>query len=267
MNKRGIAPEFTTSLLITLIVLVLVFFIGNRVLQARDCPAGYDVVNDFSDLQISSFCGTQENLIENNQRCCRRKSNDVELCLWDKDEKDYVKCSRLTKFNFQNVCEDNTHCGSSTSDCSGAYCKEGICLVENGLGKCAKEFILEGRKFGIDENQLCEGGLKVDVAGGKCDGTRHCIFDPLTKSGTCRGGYSGLTVDEAKDICIKLCDKAVEQFSPGEYFKSTFCRRDPLPVLVGGKNTAVSKTCTELLSREECSVTCSTISGASPPEE
>lgn len=267
MNKRGIAPEFTTSLLILLLVFAIFFFIGNRILSARDCPAGYRVVNDVSDVQINAICGSQEKLIENNQRCCRMKSDDSEFCVWDKDEKEYVKCADISKFNFQNVCEDNTRCGISNSGCSGAFCEEGACFVENGIGKCVKEFKIDDRDFRVDENKFCIDGLKVDVLGSKCEKARHCIFDSLTNAGMCRGGFVGLELDEAKEMCKNLCREALRDFNPGKYFKSDFCKKDPFSVLPGGKNSAVEKTCSELLSRGECGVTCSTLNGAAPPAE
>ncbi len=263
MNKKGVFTlEFTISLVLTVLVLIILGGFLLKAYSSQQCPVGYNIINDFSDPTIYELCGSAEKLQENKQRCCQRKSDLNEVCLWDMEDKEYLRCDKISLFNFNNVCLDNTKCGVSSRECSGAYCEKGVCLVENGIGRCVEKFNIGEKRINIESNALCIEGVRDNILGSKCEGEKglHCIFDIKNSRALCRGGgFLAISEQDAFNECGGLCEEAKERFTPSEMFKSEFCRRGAIPVSSGGKDKPIMKKCSEIYPDCKC--------GVSSPEE
>ncbi|MAG45836.1 MAG: hypothetical protein CMH63_03645 [Nanoarchaeota archaeon] len=257
MDKKGeggsgITFEHVIGLLIGIVVLGVMGGCVFKIYAAQECPVGYSLVQRFENPSIVKICGTLKDMEDEDYRCCQRKSNVKEICKYYKDKKD-LKCEELVLFNLLKVCVDNTVCGASTFECSGAYCEEGICVVEDGLGKCMNKFTINSQDIKLQEGLNC-GELTVEgVMGMDCGGSRHCILDIGEGENYCRGGFFNVDVNEAKTECENFCEKARELLRQNQR-NSRFCTAS-FDVLIGGKEVPVKRTCSQM--GVGCAVDCS----------
>ena len=239
-----ISRDFTLSLVLVVVVVLIFGGCAKNYYSARECPAGYNLISSYPILSIENFCGSFELQKQNNYRCCQRKSDANEICKYDLQTKD-LQCTDLVEFNLLNVCLDNTPCGASTAQCSGAYCSSGICAVENGQAKCTTDLLLDGKSASVNKDKSC-GELDETTIGNICDGNRHCIYNLGDKQGKCLGGFIGISVEDAKTKCESLCKKAIEDYTINERFKSDFCKTDEFPVVSTKKEAPLLKNCVEV---------------------
>ncbi|MBI2507935.1 hypothetical protein HYV89_03200 [Candidatus Woesearchaeota archaeon] len=240
MHKRGIEEitDNTIGILMTVLFVIVAGLILWNVLSVQACPAGYGLIEDYdSNPSMVDICGEKDSSGETT--CCARKNNALEICKYNKSSDKKLDCRFLTEFNLGKVCNDNTACGVSTSECSGAYCEKGICLVKEGIGRCAEKFDIEGKEIAV-KNNSCESEFDGVSIGSACSDGRHCLFDLFTRDGKCRGGYFNVNIEDAKSECRRLCKDD----------SSGYCT-NKFPILVEGKAEPVDYDCRRL------GVTCS----------
>ena len=208
-----ISRDFTLSLVLVVVVVLIFGGCAKNYYSARECPVGYDLISSYPTPEFETYCGSFDEQKVNDYRCCQRKSNANEICRYDLDEKEMISCQDFAGdfrglIDQARTCKADTPCGTvdSTLRCAGVACEEdNLCLISvqssQLVGNCVDKLnIAKGQitaeVYVLSKEGLLCGQIKDTTMGTECNeqeknlGLSHCIFNianPTNIISGCRG--------------------------------------------------------------------------------